>query len=185
MLAAQRFALDEHSLDRIDIDRAAEQLDVCALVLATDVTNEDVRQLGSFAGANGEVNRDNINADILQQYLDEVVIQFLLAQAETDGVDTFVQYLQCFGISLAGVLASADVLTDIPLVVGTCTADVWELSGCGSRCLQTFEVFTTVERLYVEAFRGAPYELLVEVGALQVSDDLVLPSLCGDRCKIR
>ena len=130
MLAAQRFALDEHSLDRIDIDRTAEQFDVCTLVLASDVTNEDVRQFGSFASAYGEVNRDNIDADILQQHLDKVIIQFLLVQAETDGVDTFVQYFQRFGIRLAGVLASADVLTDIPLVVCTCTADVWELSGC-------------------------------------------------------
>ena len=58
-----------------------------------------------------------------------MVGQLVCVEAEAQRGDTLVEHLQRFLVGLARILACADVLTDVPLVVGTCTANVRELTG--------------------------------------------------------
>ena len=183
MLACQGFALEEHVLNRVHVDRTDEALGV--ITHTTVVTHEDVRQLRRCACADREVDGYCRCINAVEQRFDEVVRQFVLVETETERRDTFVEHLQGFGIRLACVLASADVLANCPLVVCTRTADVGELTRRGDGGLQAFEVLTAVERLHVESFRRAPHQFLIEIGTFQVSDNLVLPCLFRHRSKIR
>ena len=183
LLTGQGFALEEHVLNRVHVDRTDEALGV--ITHAAVVTHEDVRQLRRCACADREVDGYCRCINAVEQRFDEVVRQFVLVETETERRDTLVEHLQGFGIRLACVLASADVLANCPLVVCTRTADVGELTRRGDGGLQAFEVLTAVERLHVESFRRAPHQFLIEIGTFQVSDNLVLPCLFRHRSKIR
>ena len=71
-------------------------------------------------------------------------------------------------------------LTDEPIIVVACAAKVREFSRHRIDCGETCEILTATERLYVEAFIGAPHQFTVEVGALQVGCNLRLPLFSGD-----
>ena len=131
-----------------------------------------------------EVQRDGVCLNTIEQVLDESIVQFLFVQTETQRGNTLVEHIQRLGVRLASVSTGADVLANSPFVVCLCTAHIGELPGRGSGSFQTFKVFTTVERLHVEAFRSAPNEFLLEVGTFQVGHDFLLPYFCRDGGKI-
>ena len=107
-----------------------------------------------------------------------------MAQFEANAVDTLVQDVQSLLVGLCGV-SDSNVLADIPLVrVFLVTTHEGELAGQGVRCLEVFQVLTTVEGLHVEPFVGSPYESLLEVGTFQVHFNLVQPLLGGRRLEL-
>jgi hypothetical protein len=150
LLFGERFALEKHVLDRVNVDATSYSLEV---VTATAYeTNEDVSKLRSFASAYIEVDCYSIKLDTLEESLDVAIREFLCVQAETERGYAFVQDVKRFSVRFACILGSANVLTDSPLVVGSSTAHVRELTWCRYGSLKTLEVLLTVVRLYVEAF---------------------------------
>ena len=131
-----------------------------------------------------EVQVDNLAENAVEQRLDERSTHVLALDAEAQRVDTLVQDVECFGIGLFGI-ADCDVLTNVPLVVVLLVAtNEGEFTRQGLRCLQIFQVFTTIERLYVKTFICSPYESLLEIGTFQVNLNLVQPLLLGWRLEL-
>jgi hypothetical protein len=150
LLFGERFALEEHVLDRVNVDATSYCLKV--VTATTYEANEDISKLRSFASAYVEVDSYSVKFDTLEESLDVAIREFLCVQAETKRGYAFVQDVKRFSIRFACVLGSANVLTDSPLVGGFSTAHVRELTWCRYGSLKTFEVLLTVVRLYVEAF---------------------------------
>ena len=76
-----------------------------------------------------------------------------------------------------------NLLADEPVIVVARAAYKREFAGKRTDRVETFDVFFAIERHHVESLIGAPYELLAEVGTLQVGIDFRHPLLCGDRRK--
>ena len=114
-----------------------------------------------------------------------LITELVLVQTETQRVDAFVQHLQRFRVRLARVLAGADVLTNRPVVGRAGAAYVGELAGSGDGGLQALEVLSSVKWLNGKAFRCTIDEFFVEIGTLQIGDNLILPRLFGNGRKVR
>ena len=98
-------------------------------------------------------------------------------EAETDGVDAFVQDIQRLSVGFLGV-GNNDVLANIPyVVVLLVAANEGELARKGVDGGQLVHVFLQVERLHGETFVGSPDHFLLVVSALEVYLNLVAPFL--------
>ena len=86
-------------------------------------------------------------------------------------------------VQFLGGLTVYNVLTDEPVIVAACAANIGELTGKCAQVSQLLKVFCTIERHHIETLVGTPDELLVEVGALQVDIDFRHPLFCRDRRK--
>ena len=71
-----------------------------------------------------------------------------------------------------------EVLADFPVVgLAVTTAHVREIAWPGIEVFYMFQIFLAVEGVHVKAFRGFPYEFLVEIGSFEVLDNHIHPFL--------
>ena len=119
-------ALEHHLLHRVPLDRAHYLLLVVALLLP--VTLQNLSQLERVALTSHEVHLDTFAIDVLEQRFNSTHRHQLARHLETNGVDTLVQNVKCFGISSLGVF-DHNVLTNIPLVrILLVTTHEWEFA---------------------------------------------------------
>ena len=127
---------------------------------------------------------DDVETDVLEERLYQFGADVLALDAEANRVNTLVKDVKSLGVSLLGVV-NDDVLTDVPLVIVlVVTTYKRELTGHSLGSLKVFQVFTTIEGLYVEPFVCSPHESFLEVGAFKIDFNLVQPLLGGWRSKL-
>ena len=127
---------------------------------------------------------DDVQTDVLEKCFYEFGTNVLTLDAEANRVNALVKDVKSLSISLFRVF-NDDVLTNVPLVVVlVITTYKGELSRHSLGSLEVFQVFTTIEGLYVEPFVCSPHESFLEVGPLQVNFYLVQPLLSGGRNKL-
>jgi len=88
----------------------------------------------------------------LKELSDELLVDVLAWDVESNGVDTFVKDVESLLISFFRA-CHVDVLSHIPDVVILLVAPhKWKLARKRVYCLEVGEVLTTIERLHIEAF---------------------------------
>ena len=181
LVLAELAAGGEH-VERAHVERRAHILGLHALLC--HILDEVADGLeGDFRANLAEVDLYCGEEDVLEK--DFIVGNgegLALVDAESYGLDTLLEAVQCLLVSLCGTdLAEAVVLAGEPFVGVHGTPDEGELSRHGAEEFDVLKVLGAVIRAYRKTFVRLPYELLVVVGALKVLDDYLIPLLGGDR----
>ena len=138
---------------------------------------KELCQLHRAALARAEVQLHALALYPLEQRLHKLLAYAVAAEVESQRVYAAVQYVEGLGVAFLGVF-HLKVLAHVPRVVVLLVA-AHERKFARQRVggLELQHVFPAVERLHRKAFVCSPYQLLVEVGALQVGLNLVKPLL--------
>ena len=132
-----------------------------------------------------EVQFHVLRQNAIKQGSDELLVDVLARNLETERVNTLVQNVECLGICSLGIFY-VNLLTYKPkIVVLLVTTNEWEFTGQRIDCFEVFQILAAVERLYIEAFVGPPNQLLLEVCTFEVYLNLVQPLLCGGCLELR
>ena len=168
-------AVTEQTAERIVVDSSAEFILGACLLDELHQLSGDFR---SHSGAAGDIYLNLLQVDALQDVTQIGCGE--IAQTDSERLDSAVDDVKGVTVCLRGILADHS-LTDNPVVVAAGAAHVGELSGKSAYSGQSCEIFSAIERLNVESFVGAPHQLAIEVGALEVDIDFRLPLFSGDR----
>ena len=175
--------LHQHSLNGVEADAADNLLAVVALLVV--VSDKDVGQFEHVALAGAEAHLDDVAANAVKQRLDELGAHLVTGNAETEGVDAFVEDVQRLGVGFLGICDN-DVLANVPLIVVLLVAaHEGELARKGVDGGQLVHVFLQIERLHGETFVGSPNHFLLVVSALEIDLNLVAPFLAGGGGEVR
>ena len=168
--------------DRIEVD-ATLQLSK-RVVLLLEVSHQYLGQLDTMALAGGEVQLYILRQYAIEQRCNELCVDIFAGNSEAQRVDTLVQDVQRLGVGSLGI-SSIDVLTHKPQVV-VFLVSTYERKFAWQRIdsLQVLQVLTAIERLYVKAFIGSPYQAFLEVCPFEVYFNFVKPLLGGWRSKL-
>ncbi len=180
-LFVQLFAFQQHAVQRVEVDRAFQRLEVVAAFFV--VVGQQTNEVGRATNANREVQLDAVGSNAFKQRGDVVGRELLFVEFETERIDAFVQHIECFCVGSFGIVC-IDVLPNIPNIVDLCATHIRIFSRCGIGRFQPFQVLGTIERLHIEAFGRAPNQFLVEIGSFQIDCDFVQPFLRRNGWKI-
>ena len=175
-------ALHHHLLHGVPLDRANHLLLVVALLC--EEVDQNLSQLNRMFRTGGEVHLDTVAIDTVEQCLNVLLADHLARKLEAQRVDTLVQDVECLGVSCLYIV-NDDILANIPRIrIFLVTTNEGEFAGQRIRSLEVFQILTTIERLYIKAFIGSPYESFLEVGSFQVNLNFVQPLLGGRRLEL-
>ena len=171
-------AVAECAAQRVEVNRATEAF-FCSLFL--NISYKIFNRSFCFTLAAVDIDFDFAEVDAFEQNSDFLFGGF--GEFETERGHTLGEYIAGDFICLCSRVGD-NFLTGEPVVVVAGTAYVGIFTGERIGGFEAFDVFEAVNRLKVEAFVCAPHELLVEVGALEVSFHFCTPFLIGSGGKL-